>query len=361
MPDPPAPFRWSTSGAIEIRQGGGILAWVGYLFFIAFFLAVRFEDATGDKIAVAVTLLVIGACMVTGRRIVRVDRATGSVTRRLSVLGLALTRNRSLAEFNAIVLKFAQGDSESPDTYPVGLRAVSGKDFILTSGTTYGISRKQAEFLSSALRMPLADATTDHIELLTPDRAAETLQERLRRNATASAPAPFLMRSTVTQSAGEWTIIIPQSMSKSAGAALAMLGLIVLVVAVPVFFLFLYSHSATGPLIFLLIGILSLVFGVYPLKTAAEALGFIPNRVVVAASPAGLRIERKNVFGTRAQTIPAAAILDVDSVERAPLATRHKGIIVKTTEALIPFGERLPPDELHFLVAVIRKALAGTR
>ena len=112
-------------------------------------------------------------------------------------------------------------------------------------------------------------------------------------------------------------------------------------------------------------------------------------RTVVKASSKGLVIERRGLWRTRTTEVPAADIFDVDystiestlksirsgftsaapSAETMLRAQRfltvlrpllpNQGIIVKTSQGLITFGEGLPVTELRYLNWVLKKTLAG--
>lgn len=113
------------------------------------------------------------------------------------------------------------------------------------------------------------------------------------------------------------------------------------------------------------------------------------RRTTVSASPAGLVIEQKHFLRRSRTEVSGADILDVDcrSVESAwqsaqtvfvdamPLSQSmpqarwiftvlkklvpSQGIIVKSRQGLITFGEGLPEVELRYLVWILRRALTG--
>jgi hypothetical protein len=109
-------------------------------------------------------------------------------------------------------------------------------------------------------------------------------------------------------------------------------------------------------------------------------------RIVVKASLAGLTIERRSPWRTRTTLIAAPDLLDLDcsttegaiesvkTVSGMPVApggttermfanlkkwVPAKGIIVKSREEMVAFGEGLPAAELRYLRSVLRKKLAG--
>jgi hypothetical protein len=299
---------------------------------------------------------------------------------------------RSLVEFNAVLIDFRRGDSESPDCYPVRLRAINGKNFTISSLTDFGQARQQAEFFARLLRFPLADATTEHEIVLTPEQVSASLQER---SSSAVGPAeqlatPPVMRSRISELGRETIITIPKRMSRTAGAAAGLVaGLMLLIVAPVLWRLMSPGDSPSGPRL-IVFAFLILFFGILPLVASATAFGLIRHQVVVTASPAGLVIERQGMSRVRSETIPVSEILDVDystmqgilgaqraaqrasqpgapgqNVPRAVVAlgslVPNKGIIVKTRRALISFGEGLSSDELRYLARVLKRSLGVSR
>ncbi len=317
-----------------------------------------------------------GGILVFGRRTVTMDVSLGSLTQCYSVIAPLRTRQRHLSEFNAIVIGFERGDSESVDKFPVQLRAVAGKTFTILSPVAFGESRKLAAFLARELRLPLADTTTEHEIVLAPEHAGEPLQERLR-NAPAAMdrPAPpSSMRSAVNESAVETSIVIPIRPSPVSGTIAGLGAGVVLFVIAPMVWRIWSRADTSLPVRLFFLAFLVILFGITPLAWAGTALGLIRNRVVVRGSPSGLTIQRQGTLYSKSQTIPAADILDIDystfqgilkppgdsSVSgRLAKFLLNPGVIVKARAGLVTFGEGLPPDELRFLVWVLKKSLAA--
>jgi hypothetical protein len=398
---PPPPFRLTSSGAVEWRSGGGCLAAVGVPVLLGGIVmalgalgVIPLKDEfdhpwTGPYlIGMSALFLALGAAFTFGRRSLIIDPSTGSLTRSYSVLAPLRTVQRSLVEFDTVLIDFQRGDSESPDCYPVRLRAITGKNLTISSPTDFGKARQQAEFLARLLRLPLADATTEHEVVLTPEQAGASLQER---SSSAVGPGeqlatPRVMRSRVSELGRETIITIPRRMSRTAGAAAGIVaGLMLLIVAPVLWRLMSPGDSHAGPRL-ILFAFLIFFFGVLPLVASATAFGLIRNQVVVTASPDGLIIERQGISRVRSETIPASEILDVDystvrgildaqrasqpgaagqNVPRAVAAlvslVPNKGIIVKTRRALISLGEGLSSDELKYLARVLKRSLAASR
>jgi hypothetical protein len=283
-----------------------------------------------------------------------------------------------LDAFNSVAIEFHAGDSESPDRYPVKLRCAAGKAFSISSPSSFGESRRMAAFLAGLLRIPLADATTDHETILSPEHAADTLQQRLRTPAAAGEepPLPSAMLSRVDRSATEAVITIPRRVEPFAGViALFATAMIVFLLA-PIFRSAWSRHGTPFGFTMLLVWIL--VFAILPLVSVAFAFGIVRNPVIVRVSPAAVRIERRGLLGTSTQIVAAEEILDVDSSAvhgifqanprtgppRPAAASSYakflssKGIVIKTRTGLVEFGGGLTATELAYLVWLIRKSLA---
>jgi hypothetical protein len=402
---PPPPFRLTSSGAVEWRSGGGRLAAIGVPVLVGGIVmalsalgVIPLKDEfdhpwTGPYlIGMSALFLALGVTFTFGRRSLIIDPLTGSLTRSFSLLAPLRTVQRSLVEFNAVLIDFRRGDSESPDCYPVRLRAINGKNLAISSLSDFGQARQQAEFFARLLRFPLVDATTEHEIVLTPEQVSASLQER---SSSAAGPAeqlatPPVMRSRISELGRETIITIPKRMSRTAGAAAGIVaGLMLLIVAPVLWRLMSPGDSPSGPRL-IVFAFLILFFGILPLVASATAFGLILHQVVVTASPAGLIIERQGMSRVRSETIPVSEILDVDystmqgilgaqraaqrasqpgapgqNVPRAVVAlgslVPNKGIIVKTRRALISFGEGLSSDELRYLARVLKRSLDVSR
>lgn len=391
---PPPPFRRTESGAVELRQGGGCLALFGLPFLLAgVFLLLgslglvpvkdEFQHPLTGRVPAAAGLvfLTAGGALLFGRRTVTFQAPIGSITRCLSVIAPLRTERRTLSEFNAIVIGFQVGDSESVDRYPLKLRALAGKDFTVSSPAQFAESRAQAEYLAGLLRLPLIDVTTENEVVLPPDRAGETLQQRLKGAPIERPAVPSPMRSSINQSAGETTIVIPRRTSLASGVISGVVGSIGLLIVAPTIWRVLSTPGAQFKARLPFLGFIVIFFGVLPLASSAAAFGWIRSKIVVRASTSGLVIERTR---RRTETILAADILDIDysTMQGIIEATRRsmpgpnrpvaqgpalallkhlpsKGVIIKCRTGLTTFGEGLPAEELSFLVWTLKRSLAG--
>jgi len=329
----------------------------------------------------------VGGTLVFGRRWTTFDLSRGAVIRRRGWLVPMQVEQRNLSEFNAVVIAFESGDSDSSDRYPVRLRAWTGPEFAISSPIRFGESRAQAEFLSRFLRLPLVDASTGNELVLDPERAGETLQDRLR--SAGAAPErigrPAAMRCQVTAAGPETTIVIPGRSSVLTALVLAMFAVVFLLVLVPNLLRFFRQTGTPEFVQFGLLGFVLLVFGLLPLLGAFnQVLAARKSKTVVRASPAGIAIEWQSGWRKRTTVIPAGDVLGIDYIsvdaqiepaQRAlgaghPGASRliavlkklapSKGLIIKTRQDLLTVGEGLPPDELRYLQSILTQALAGT-
>jgi hypothetical protein len=377
------------------------------LFGLPFFLAGVFLALTGSGLVpmqsapdakwtpvllglMSLVFLCVGGGLMLGRKWLTLDFGSGSLVRSRGLLIPMQSEERHFSEFSAVVIAFQAGDSDSADRFPVRLRALTGKDFDISSPTQFAESRKLAEYLSRAVRLPLADTITDHETIAPPERAADSLRERLRSAGPQQeerAMPPSGMRSEVSTSRGYASIVIPGGKGLLVGGMVSLLPVLVLLVAIPTLMRF-FSQTNTPPVVqILFVGFLTLIFGI------PSMIGSV-NRIVeshrkkttVTASSEGLVIERQGAWSARTETIPADDLLDLDlstingtiasaksasglpalqspGAERLIAAAKRwvptKGIIAKSRKELVAFGEGLSAEELQYLNSVLRKALAG--
>ena len=376
---PPAPFRITSPNTLEMVEGGGRIAVVfgASSSLVGVFLAlglaglVHFQtepeqDPKSFWLPLMTLLfLAVGAATLLGRKWIKLDLASGSVLRQYGLLVPMQSEERWLNEFNAVVIAFDPGDSESPEKYPVRLRASHGKDFIINNPPRFGEAHRQAEYLSRYLRLPLADTTTDHETVLSPEHAGDSLTMRLGSE-QPEVPTSLQARrhSEVTQSGGETRIEIRGPRFPLPQVVVTLFPLLILALLIPV----IHGAGAAGSgqgltVLILFFGSPSVILGVNLIA------GALRRRTIVNASAAGLAIEQRDAWRTRFNSISAADILDVDhstsyrsDSASAAFASRlvpGRGLVIKSRNELVTFGEGLPHEELRYLRSVLRKALAG--
>jgi hypothetical protein len=326
----------------------------------------------------------MGSVMLFGRRWLTLDLSSGSVMRQQGLLIPMLNEVRTLGEFTAVALAFDPGDSESPVRYPVRLRAVSGRDLVIREPLQFAEARNLAEYLSRFLHLPLADTTTDHETVVLPEQAGDNLRDRLLRGEAESKRQipPARMLSNVIESSGETIILIPGPRFPLSGVVGVVVPLVFILGLVAVFSL--HRGMAAVPLliVMLFLCIPAIFFGVNLMVDGSR------RRTTVKASLAGLALEQGGAWRTRTKLVSASEILDLDlstfesffKSRRNPFPTSaypatatenllatlwkwmpSRGIVVKSRQEAITFGEGLPVGELQYLRSVLRKALAGAR
>ena len=401
----PPPFRQIGAGQVELRAGGGWKALWGLPFFLYGLLTTLIglgilpaqDPSTSSRLVfllMGLVFMVVGGVLPFGNRRIVFDADQRSVIRCWSLI-LPLRRvERSLSDFSAVLLAL-DSNSDSADTYPVRLKAKTGRNLTLCSSAQFGEARGQAEFLARFLHLDLEDRSTDHDLILSPERAGRTLQERLRSGdlKPEGVTRPAVMRSEVDESGAQVRLVIPgrrwASITLVVGAAVA---LVVPLSLTPTFARALASPD-TGQVV--LLGCLMFAFSLPLLWVIYSVLTAALSKTVVVASRTGILIERKGVWRTRETLVPAGDILALDystmeslldstaqSVQRnraeaqrppfhfsyrapgsrllAVLKTfgPSRGMIVKSRHGLFLFGEGLSGEELQYLWFIITRALA---
>jgi len=386
--NPPAPFRLTSALTLEMREGGGFLrALFGVPFFItgvwlALTKAGVLPSGGGPRsplihAAIALAFLTVGGCLLFGRRWFRVDLGRARVVRQIGLIFPLRGEERQLSEFEAVVLAYNPGDSESPVTWPVRLRALTGKDLPVIAPSNYAEARQQAEYLSRFLRLPMADLTTAHETVVSPERVSETLRERLLRGGVQidDVAQPAGSRCEVIQASEGVTIIIRGGGSSFETAAFGLiLPAFVLLFAGPVV-LRSVLPLGRGHGVSLAFAMFLALFAVPVVYAAGRAAAMKRRRIIITASTAGLRIEERRAWRTRDTELPSSEIIDIDYAGAAVDLDRTaakgiaraltsllptRGIVIKSRRELITIGDGLPASELRYLTAVLRRALAGS-
>jgi hypothetical protein len=337
----------------------------------------------------ALVFLGLGSVMLFGRRWLTLDLGRGSVIRRQGLLIPMRTEVRRLSEFTAVAVGFDPGDSDSPERYPVHLRAASAKDFVISTPAQFSEARKQAEYLSRFLRLPLADRTTDHETVVSPEHAFDSLRDRLLRSAAETErpiPPPGML-SKVTESSGEAIVVIPGARFPLSGVFGVLVPVVILLGVIPAIMRVLSRNLGSAGVSVAFLIVLLLIFGIPAIIVSAKlTLDSMRRRTTVKASPAGLVIEQRSAGRTRIKVLSASDILDIDqstvggaleskrnSLRMTPsggatgkglLTTLREwvpgqGIVVKSRQEVITIGQALPASELEYLRWVLRKSLAG--
>jgi hypothetical protein len=409
------PFTLIAGDRLQIREGGGCMSVFGLPFFAAgVFVALTVVGVVpvgnadelpalewGLLTLMAVAFTTVGGVLVFGRRWTTIDRPQREVSKQWGLLVLLKERVLSLDGYSAIRLDFVQGDSDTADQFPIALKAHAAPDLRLCSFTAYAPARECARAVAEYLRVEVEDATTDHPVRLSATQIDVPLQKRPPREdeLQPDVDRPSGARSQVTREVGTVTIVIPTRPLQGLVLGLVFAaGIIPITLALtigPSLVRFFHDTRTPGPVAWVFLGFLTLLFGVVPTMTIVN--GILRSRrgaTIVEASKQGLRISERGAWRTRTRaSIDAADILDVDysshestvasakraaeqqvlqshpsadttvspRVERmlASLARfgKSKGITIKGRTGLTTFGAGLDDAEVRYLHSVIRRTL----
>jgi hypothetical protein len=144
---------------LELREGGGCLS----VFGVPFLAAGVFVTLIGARIVpmenardiplwawpliilMGLVFVAVGGALVFGRRWTVLDAGRGTISRRWGLLVPMRGETHILAAYDAVMVRFEAGDSDTADRYPILLRAKGGgTDLTLQSSTQYGESREGA-------------------------------------------------------------------------------------------------------------------------------------------------------------------------------------------------------------------------
>lgn len=344
----------------------------------------------------AVLFTAVGATLVLGRSWVTLDLAQRAVLRQQGLLVPLREQRFPLGDYTAVTLGFIEGDSDTADRFPVGLKARSGTDLSLRSFTNYAESRAVAAAVARHLQFDIEDASTEHPVRRTAADAERPLYERRDRDAD-DAPRPATMLSRVSHENTTIRIEIPHRRVHALAAAF---GLIPTGIAIWFGLSLVDFFKATRtpePVAWMFLGFLTLFFVILPAGlTLRRWLRSRRGARIVLASAQGIEVQERGAW--RMKTIVSHAaqdILDVDfgtretAVASARRAAEHRvretspgatpaigprtqrimdvlssfatsrGIVIKTRQGITAVGGELPDDEVRYLHSLIRQALSG--
>jgi hypothetical protein len=315
--------------------------------------------------------VVPGGLLLFGRVWLTLDRSRGMLTRRTGLLVPMKTEERPLSDFKDVLMVVESGSKA--DRYPVKLRARDGKDFTISSPSQFGEAWTMAVYVARFLGLPLADQTTDHERVV---RAGENPWKPEVQ--VAQVAAPSTMQSEVRESARQVTIVIPDAKFPQVKSIFRFLPAAMALIVVPMVLRFL--GDTPWPMQAFVVIFVLMFFGIPSIVLSAvgrrKRLG-----TTITASSSGLLIEGasgrqviaatdvldvdystlesvvQSVKGSQAGVVPARSEEAVVGFLRKWIPSR--GIIVKTRQGMVSFGEGLPDAELAYLHAVLRKALTG--
>jgi hypothetical protein len=248
--------------------------------------------------------LAVGGTLVFGRRWIILDPGQGCVIRSQGFLIPMRHEERRLTDFNAVVLAFEAGDSDSSDKYPIRLKSLSGPDFAVTSPIRFEESHSQAEYLANFLRLPFIDASTEHQSGVPPERP----------------PRPADMRSEVTESSRHARIVISGRRSPIPSLASAIIPAGIIFFLFPVLSRFFRATHTPRAVEFAFLSFLAFAFVILPLLGIVNSVrSALRSQTVITASPDGLEFETQGAWRTR--TIQIAAPTSSASTTTPPPCT----------------------------------------
>jgi len=397
---------------MEILEGGGCLSVFGLPFLGAgLFMLLSatgmipfFEDVDMNlwaRLGLALGGLVFavaGGLFIFGRSRIVIDKAEGTVRRNRSLMSLLIqSRSFPINTFQTVLLAFEEGDSESPDTYPVDLKnADTSCDVRISSDANYAVALEVARRLAVFLNLPLEDATTDHKTVLAPGEVDKPLSQRTRENnEDIRAFQPVGMKSKVEEMPGGLMIRIPPGRARTIILLPALIVLIVLYYWLPDLTDFFRRTDIPEPVQWILAGFVFLFFGLIPVVSVVRgAVGGRSGYTEVLVADGRVQITRQRIWRRKVTSIEAADIAGLDygtadsragktafevrsqtmnasgdsalrpvrpiPVWAAALArlSKSKGITIKHRRGLYTFGAGLPDEEIKYLYSLVRRALA---
>src|SRR4051812_19046854 len=397
---------------VQIREGGGGLAWFGLPFlaagiFSCFAAAGVVPTSTNSMpvhsswaaFPIGLLFTLVGGTLVFGRVWTTVDGTRRLMTKEWGLIRPMYAMPRALEGCIAVTIAFESGDSDSSDQFPILVRSSTGSDLRLCSFTQYATSRACGTAVARLLGVDLEDATTDHADRMPPSDAELALQQRKSsdQRRPEHAPPPAALRTDVTDDGASVRLVIPRRrLQPWIGVLMLLPALIPLVVVVPLGRFFRQTHTP-DPLGWIFQGLLIVGFGILPVASAFRAwLGSRIGRTIVTVSPEAIVVQERGLwrttpgrqvaasdifavdYSTRESMIAAARLATERRVANAGRShagpqppgpgterlialvsrlTKGRGIIIKTRQGLTTFGEGLPDDEIRYLCDVIRRAL----
>jgi hypothetical protein len=411
----PALFRRVGPDRIEIREGGGCLGVFGLPFFAAgVFMLLSSTGLVpiqkGDDLLTTLMLpfmgivfTAVGGTLSFGRAWTTVDGTRREVLKQWGLLVPMHARSERVDELTSVALEFQRGDSDTADTFPVVLRARTGRHERLCSSTQYAEARACAASVAELLRLDFEDCTTDHPVRLSVGQVDLPLQQRLQMEGrdNRSPERPANARSEVHREAHGLRITIPTPRSHPIVFVLTLIPVGIALAFVSPLFEFFKQTRTPDPVAWAFLGFIILFFAVLPAVTALN--GYLRMRrggTIVIVSPSGIDIQERRAWRTGpVNALAAADILDIDfsTSESATSSARHAaeqrvrdaytkpgaasptisprterllkaitrlaqglGITIKTRQGLTTIGQGLGDEEIRYLHAIIRRALVGS-
>lgn len=390
---PPRSFRQIAPGRLEVREGGGCMAAFGLPFLASgLFMMLACAGVVPLKggesapwfmmpalLFMGLVFTLVGGVLVFGRSWTTLSSGDRTVVMQMGLLAPMSTKTYRVDDYNGVSVEFVRGDSDSADQYPVSLRARAGQNLRLFSSNNYADARERATAIAALFHLEIEDSSTGRSVRLSAAQADMSFQHRQRiehqRDEVVVRPAP--MRSSVSETNGSVTIVIPESRVHP-----AMFLFFLIPIAVPVLmfdpFLRFFRQSHTPDVVsWIFLGFLILAFGVLPAYSGLSAfLKARRGRTTVTVSTSGVRIDERRVWKTRTlASLSSTDILDVDCSTTELIAppavgertarvlkivralSKSGGVTIKTRQGLTTFGQGLDDREVRYLHYVVRQAI----
>ncbi len=402
-----AVFLQTSPDKLEIKKGGGCIGCFGIPFFLAgiFMLLITMHIvplSNANEVPwfgwvilflMGLVFTAVGTGLVFGRNWITIDKTRQRIWTAWGLLQPMRGAEYNLESYKIVAIKYVAGDSDTPASYPVSLKAENGsKELAMCSFNNYGTSYGQAALISNFLHIPLEDYTTDHASMVKPDEPVTEEQLNLTEKTDEVSIPPEVMRCQVVESDGTLQIGIP-------GPAFSMFHLIVLVIPVVILFFFgfplfsFFERTNTPRFVSMFfMGFIGLFFVLLPIIQVIKAF-LLSKKItsVIKVNSQGIAIENTSSFWKRTLQITKAEIVGIDYGTRetaittamnnstlnkdkevkagglsAPYASlpvwitwlqklsRAKGISVKSTQGIYSFGTGLPDEEVFHLYTLVR-------
>ncbi len=396
---------------LQIRQGGGCVGIFGLPFFAAgiFLLSTAagvIPLSNASEMAwyawpllglMGVVFTAVGGTLAFGREWIVIDSAQRRVTRKLGLLLPMRERTLPIEGYTAVTLGFVEGDSDSSDQFPVGLKARTGADLQLCSFTTYAESWKCAAEVARHLSLDVEDATTDHPVTSSPSRVGITQLWSRQGGHGDSVSRPPGARSEVHREADHVRIVIPEPRVHPVAFVLSLIPIAIPVLVVPSLIPFFRQTRTPDAIGWIFIAFLVIGFGILPgISVVNGLLRARRGATIVMVSSRGVRVLQRGAWRTTTTaSLDAAEIVDVDfstqesavaaarrSAEQRLLdagrsttttigprfqkllaamtrAMKSRGLTVKTRDGLTTFGAGLEDDEVRYLHSIVLQTLVA--
>ena len=353
---------------LQIHDGGGLWSVLAALVvcfgFVLTVTGLRPDEVTGGMKAASVVLALCVVLLFSGSS-TTFDRAHGTVVKRWHLLP-RWRRTRSLRGVTTVVI--AKVDGESHRRFDVALRFHGGSSVFLWRLIDYSEARRRATTLADYLHLALEDGATDPPFV----RRAGAIDRPFKVHASFAGLAdpaairPPTSRIDVIRHPHDVAIRIARHpLGSEAIAGMAFLILLCALSAwtwsaVPAF---LRQPRMSDPLEWVFPGLLVIVVGIwFPVTLVRRFIRAHRVSTHVLVSGRGIEVHERGLWRSRrVATVNADSVLDVgcDVTDAAKQDETSRGLIIRTPRGVTSFAADLDDQDLRYLCALVRRALAG--